>query len=174
MTTEKFDMVVKFNNTLKNEIQPEDDDELVGIEEIKSALRASDPELYIKESEFFDVVMVELGTDSVEAATKLRNSNPKTISRIIPINVVVKSDSDEIVKCLTELAYEKMNPGDDFEMEIFTSDGEDEESKILNNRVVMELKKLDLNNVEKNSKWKFYVEIIGENAGLSLLKTTEV
>jgi len=173
MTTEKFDMVVKFNNTLKKEIHQEYNDELVGIEEIKSALRGSDPELYIKESEFFDVVMVELGTDSEEAAKKLRNSNPKTISRIIPINKVVKSDSDEIVTNLKELANEKMDPGDNFEMEIFTSNSE-EESKILNNKAVMELKKLNLNNVDKNSKWKFYVEIIGENTGLSLLKTSEV
>ena len=173
MTTEKFDMVVKFNNTLKKETHQEYNDELVGIEEIKSALRGSDPELYIKESEFFDVVMVELGTDSEEAAKKLRNSNPKTISRIIPINKVVKSDSDEIVTNLKELANEKMDPGDNFEMEIFTSNSE-EESKILNNKAVMELKKLNLNNVDKNSKWKFYVEIIGENTGLSLLKTSEV
>jgi tRNA acetyltransferase TAN1 len=168
MTSEKFDMVVKFNNQLKDENN--ENEELVGIEEIEGALKDSVPELYIKETEFLDVVMVELGSDSEEAAKMLRKSNPKTITRIVPINLVVKTDLNEIVTNLKVLASEKMDPGDKFTIKSLQTNLEEESVNIPCDKLVNELKNLKLKFNEKNPKWNIYIEIIGENTGLSIVK----
>ncbi len=98
-STEKFDMVVKFNGESKHE-----DDELLGIEELECALKDMSSDLYIKESECLDIVLVELGTDSVEVAKKLRNSPTKIISRVVPINMVIESNQEAIIKKIKELS----------------------------------------------------------------------
>lgn len=176
MTTEKFDLVVKFENSCKNEEDgditiEEMPDELLGIEEIEFALKGRDPELYIKESELFNVVLVELGTDSLEAVKQLRKSNPKVISRVVPISKVVKTDLLEIVDSLKLLANDKMEPGDNFMVDSFVVTQKNIESKEILNRVEKELKKCGMKFDESNPKWKIYVEVIGENTGLNILKT---
>jgi len=169
MTTEKFDMVVKFSKSLDEENYSDTTEEPVGIEEIENGLMDTDPELYIKETEFLDVVLVELSTDSEVSADKLKNSNPKTISRVVPINKVVNTDPYEIVSNLKEMARDKMDPGDSFTMENPLIHEEDKNEYIMDKAGNI-LQNLDMNRDNKNPKWKVYVEIIGENTGLSILK----
>jgi len=178
MTTEKFDLVVKFENSSKKgengngNIKIEEiPDELLGIEEIEFALNGKDPELYIKESELFNVVLVELGTDSLEAAKQLKKSNPQIISRVVPISKVVKTDLLEIVNSLKVLASDKMDPGDNFTFDSFVVTQKNIESNDILKRVEKELKKFGMYLDESNPKWKIYVEVIGENTGLNILKT---
>ena len=175
MTTEKFDLVVKFKDSLRDENvnDEQNPDELLGIEEIVFALSGKDPELYIKESEFFNIMLVELGTDSMEAAKELNKSNPQIISSIVPINKVVRTDLLEIVNSLGELAVDKMDPGDNFAVDSYVVTNKDIKSKEILNKVEKKLKKLDMNLEEKNPKWKIFVEVIGENTGLSILKVDE-
>jgi tRNA acetyltransferase TAN1 len=177
MNTEKFDMVVKFKNINKpDETSTETEehvDEIQGIKEILGVLTHKDPELYIKESESFNVVLVELGTDSLEAAKLLRNSKPRIVSKVIPINKVVKSDIIEIASTLKELAINKMEPGDDFTVETSVVSHKKIESDEIVEKVGVELKEINMNLDEKNPKWKIYVEVIGENTGLNILKSEE-
>ena len=169
MTTEKFDMVVKFSKSLDEENYLDTSEEPIGIEEIENGLVGTDPELYIKETEFLDVVLVELSTDSEVSADKLKDSHPKTISSIVPINKVVNTDPYEIVSNLKKMAIDKMDPGDSFTLENPLIYQEDKNEYILDEAGNI-LKNLNMNRDNNNPKWKIYVEIIGENTGLSILK----
>ncbi|UTB32551.1 MAG: THUMP domain-containing protein [Methanobacterium sp. ERen5] len=178
MNTEKFDLVVKFNSSNQcNEGSIcdtyEQIDEIEGIDEIESALTRKDPELYIKESESIDVVLVELGTDSQEAAKLLRNSNPRIVSTVIPIRRVVKTDLREIGRNLKELAIKEMEPGDNFTVETSVISHKTIESADILEKVEDELKVINMNFDETDPKWKIYVEVIGESTGLNILKSKE-
>ncbi len=93
-STENFDMVVLFDYTDCEEGK----DELLGIEELEQTLENVTPELYIKETESIDVVLVELGTDSVVVANKISNTPTKIISRVVPINTVVGTSQKSIIR----------------------------------------------------------------------------
>ena len=62
-------------------------EELLGIEEIEHALENINLNLYIKESECSNVVLVEFGKNYLKAAKKLMNTTSKKISRAVPINM---------------------------------------------------------------------------------------
>lgn len=178
MNTEKFDLVVKFDDSYANEERSEINvdeqvDEIEGIDEIQDALTPKDPELFIKESESLDVVLVELGTDSFEAAKLLRNSNPKIVSRVIPIKKVVKTDLKEISRSLKELAIKEMEPGDNFTIEATVVSHENIETDAILEEIEYELNMINMNFDETDPKWKIFVEVIGENTGLNILKTEE-
>ncbi len=180
MTTEKFDLVVKFENSYKkndngNVVKDNTlDYELLGIEEIELALRGKDPELYIKESELVNIVLVELGTDSFEAAKELKKSNPKIISSVVPITKVVRTNLLEIVKCLEQLAIsDKMEPGDNFVVDMFVLTQHGIESNEILKMVENKLKKMDMNLSEENPKWTINIVIIGDNTGMSIIKFDE-
>lgn len=178
MNTEKFDLVVKFNNLNQPEKRSKMDYqeeiyEIDGIEEIEGALTLKDPELYIKESESFDVVLVELGTDSLEAAKLIRKSNPKIVSTVIPIMMVVETDLMAIASNLKELAVTKMEPGDNFAVETSVISHQHMQTNEILEVVEYELKKIDMKFDETDPKWKIYVEVIGESTGLNILKSEE-
>ncbi|MTK64687.1 MAG: hypothetical protein F8N15_09240 [Methanobacterium sp.] len=178
MNTEKFDLVVKFNSSNKDNAGSlfdinEQVDAIGGIDEIEGVLTLRDPELYIKESESLDVVLVELGTDSLEAAKLIRNSKPRIVSTVIPIERVVKTDLREIVRNLKELALKEMEPGDDFTVETSVVSHKTLESTDILEKVEDELKEINMNFDETDPKWKIYVEVIGDNTGLNILKSEE-
>jgi len=178
MNTEEFDLVVKFNGSYEHENGSnidvdEQDNEIEGIDEIRDVLNHKDPELYIKESESFDVVLVELGTDSLEAAKLISNSHPRIVSTVIPIRKVVKTDLKEIGRNIRDLAINKMKPGDDFDIETSVVSNTQLDPDDLKELVESELQSIDMNYAETDPKWKIFVEVIGENTGLNILKTEE-
>jgi tRNA acetyltransferase TAN1 len=167
-STEKFDLVVKFQGETKDE-----DNELLGIEELETALKDMSSDLYIKESECLDILLVELGTDSVEVAKKLRNSPTKIISRVVPINMVIESQEEAIIKKIKELSHGVAKLGDTFSVKCTVMNSDTLESTNLKNLLVEELCHMELIYHEDKPKWMVYVEVIGKNTGLSVLKFTE-
>ena len=167
-STEKFDMVVVFNDEDNEDM----DEELPGIEEIEHALEDI-PEFYIKESEFLNVVLVELGTDSVEAANKIRNSPTKIISRVVPINAVVETSLESIIKKIIELSLEKTKKNDTFRVNCIVMDNDKVKCSETVKAVVNELDKINLCFNEKDPEWIINIAIIGENTGLSVLRTSD-
>jgi tRNA acetyltransferase TAN1 len=160
-------MIVKFTNTEYEESE----DELLVIEEIIEVLGNISPELYIKESECINIVLVELGSDSVEAAKILKNSEITIISQVIPINQVVETDLIEILKTVEDLSVNRMKSGDSYSVESFVLNHEDIDSDAIEKIIKMELEKYDFIFNKNSPKWKVYVEIIGDNTGISVLKT---
>jgi tRNA(Ser,Leu) C12 N-acetylase TAN1 len=159
-------MIVKFTNI----DYEESEDELLVIEEIVDVLGDISPELYIKESDCINIVLVELGSDSVEAAKILKKSEIRIISQVIPINQVVETDLIEILKTVEDLSVDRMDPGDSYSVESFVINNEDLDSNAIEKIVKMELEKYDFIFNKNSPIWKVYVEIIGKDTGISVLK----
>jgi tRNA acetyltransferase TAN1 len=169
LPTEKFDILVKFDDTENGEL----DDELVGIEEIEQALENISPVVYIKESEFIDVVLVELSTDSVEAAIKLRDAPTTVISKVVPINAVVNTGFKPILNKIHEMVDEKANPGDSFNVNSVLKDVNKIQTREIKNAVIQDLEDSQLILDNKKPNWIVQIEVLGENTGLSVLKPSQ-
>jgi tRNA acetyltransferase TAN1 len=148
-------------------------DELLGIEELEQTLENLTPELYIKETESIDVVLVELGTDSVVVANKISNTPTKIISRVVPINAVVGTSQSSIIKKIKDLSIDLTKADDTFLIKCCNENTNNINCLKIRKNVIKELKNIGLKFSEENPKWIVYVEIIGENTGLSILKSED-
>ncbi|MGZ7068770.1 MAG: THUMP domain-containing protein, partial [Methanobacterium sp.] len=73
-------------------------EELIGIEEIELALSSYEPVLYIKESHYPNVILVELTMDPEEAVAILKEAPTTVINKVVPIDTVVKTQMDSILE----------------------------------------------------------------------------
>ena len=168
--TEEFDMIIIFNDSESQEC----DEEFLGINEIENTLKNINLKLFIKESECSNVVFVECEINSVEAAKRLKNTSSKRISRIVPIESVLKTNFDAIINEIKELSFEKLGAGDTFDVKCDVMNYPKLTESQIKNFVKDELFKMDLNFDDVNPKWDLYIEVIGENTGVSILKSDEL
>jgi tRNA acetyltransferase TAN1 len=157
----------------------EDDDgelneELLGIEEIEHALENINIKFYIKESVCSNVVLVEFGNNYLEASKKLMNTTSERISRAIPINLVVKTDLDVIIKNVRDLALEKTDSGGSFFINCEVMNKKNLDAVDIKNAVKDDLIESGLIFDDKYPKWNIYVVIIGENTGISVLRSSDL
>lgn len=151
-------------------------EELVGIEEIELALSSYEPVLYIKESQYPNVILVELTMDPEEAVAILNEAPTTVISKVVPIDVVVKTRRDTILERVLLTAREKMSSENSFVVRCDLRGREYIESKEeLIETVTDEL----LNNVdsivdETNPDWVVQIEVVGEDTGISILKPHQI
>ena len=151
-------------------------EELVGIEEIELALSSYEPVLYIKESQYPNVILVELTMDPEEAVAILNEAPTTVISKVVPIDVVVKTQRDTILERVLLTAREKMSSENSFVVRCDLRGREYIESKEeLIETVTDEL----LNNVdsivdETNPDWVVQIEVVGEDTGISILKPHQI
>ena len=151
-------------------------EELVGIEEIELALSSYEPVLYIKESQYPNVILVELTMDPEEAVAILNEAPTTVISKVVPIDVVVKTRRDSILERVLLTAREKMSSENSFVVRCDLRGREYIESKEeLIETVTDEL----LNNVdsivdETNPDWVVQIEVVGEDTGISILKPHQI
>jgi len=149
------------------------EDELLGIEELEQTLEKLTPELYIKETKSSDVVLVELGTDSVAVANKISKTPTKIISRVVPINTVVGTSPHTIIKKIKELSSKITQASDTFCVKCYEENKNNIKCQEIKKQVINELNDMDLKFNETNPKWIVYIEIIGENTGLNILKSSD-
>ncbi len=151
-------------------------EELVGIEEIELALSSYEPVLYIKESQYPNVVLVELTMDPEEAVTILSEAPTTVVSKVVPIDVVVKTRMDSIWERVLLIAREKMSSDDTFVVRCDLRGREYIESKEeLMETVTNELlNNLDFTVEETNPDWIVQIEVVGEDTGISVLKPYQI
>jgi tRNA acetyltransferase TAN1 len=152
-------------------------EELIGIEEIELALSSYEPVLYIKESQYPNVILVELTMDPEEAVAILKEAPTTVISKVVPIDAVVKTQIDSILEKAWVIAREKMNPGDKF---VVRADlrgrshikSKEELIEVVSNELIDKLDEtldpLSLNT--PNPDWVVQIEVVGEDTGISVLK----
>lgn len=169
-SNEEFDMVVIF----KDLEDYHDDDVLIGIEEIKLLLEDIAPYFYIKESEYLDVVLVELGSDSIETVKKISGCPTQIISRIIPVQAVVRTDLTSITLKIKELAVEKMKRGNTFIMDCDLRDIEKLDFKVILQATIEILSELNIYYDEIKPDYVIQMECIGENTGLGIIRYSEI
>ena len=147
--------------------------ESLEIDEIENALENISSEVYIKESECLNVILVELGTDSMEVAKKLLESPTKIISMVVPINTVVKTNIESILSKVKELSVERINKDETFFVRCVVMNENTLTSCDIENAVIVELNKIELEYNEESPQWNIYIEIIGKNTGISVLKSSD-
>ena len=151
-------------------------EELIGIEEIELALSSYEPVLYIKESQYPNVILVELTMDPKEAVAILKEAPTTVISKGVPIDVVVKTRMDSILERVLLIAGKKMSSEDSFVVRSDLRGREYIESKeelieTISNEL---LNKIDATIDEINPDWIVQIEVVGDDTGISVLKPYEI
>ncbi|BDH79097.1 MAG TPA: hypothetical protein GXX31_05555 [Methanothermobacter sp.] len=151
-------------------------EELVGMEELELALQDYESPLNIKDCEFPNVILIDLAMDPKKAVKILENSPTTVISKVVPIEIVVKTRKDSILEKAVALAKEKTKPGDSFKV-ICDLRGRryiKTPEEIIEDLSELLIDRLTLERDETNPKWIVQIEVVGENTGISILKPNEV
>ena len=152
-TTEKFELMVIFDDSDSDELE-----EVTGITELEQTLENFNLQLYIKESECSNVVFVECERNCVEAAKQLKNTPVKRISRIVPINIALKTNYDDIISKIRELSLKIIKSGDTFNIKCDVMKNTDLTEQQIKNAVKSELKDLNMNMTMKIINGRFISE----------------
>ena len=144
---------------------------MLGITELENALEEGNLKLYIKESESSNVVFAECETNCVEAAKQLKNLTSDRIARVVPIKHVLETNFEDIINKIIELSIEIIQSGDTFNIKCDVMDTYDLTEQQVKNVVKSELSNLNLYFEDKNPEWEIYIGVIGNSAGLSVLKS---
>ncbi len=147
-------------------------EEIVGIEEIELALSSYEPFLYIKESEYPNVVLVELSMEPEEAVIILKEAPTTVVSKVIPIDMVVSTRKDIILEKILKIAREKMNSGDSFVVRCDLRGRKYIKSKEELIRAISDelIQNLNAYPDKEKPKWVVQVEVVGDDTGISILE----
>lgn len=170
--TVSFNLVVTF----KGHKTAEAGEELLGIEEIELALQNQKNLFDIKETEFINIVLVETGSDPVEIARELEKRPSTVISKIVPIEMVVRTRPDLIIEKVLSLSRDKIKSGETFVVWGDVRGREYIKSKEdLLTSISQEItEKLTVEMDEKNPDWVVQIEVVGENTGISVLEPENI
>ena len=148
----------------------------MGIEEIDQALQNYEIVLNIKESNFPNVILLDLSLGTQEALKLLENAPTTVISKIVPIETVVRTRLDSILEKVANLASDKVTSGDSFNVICDLRGRKYIESKDdLVNQISQELiEKFNLNPENKDPDWIVQIEVVGENTGISILSPDKI
>jgi tRNA acetyltransferase TAN1 len=151
-------------------------EELVGTEEIELALQNYEGELNIKESNFSNVIIIDLIMDPLEAVKIIANIPTTVISKVVPIEIVVRTKLDSILEKVVNLAADKVSSGDSFNLICDLRGRKYIKSKDeLLDRISEELiEKFNLRADGKDSDWVVQLEVVGENTGISILRPDKI
>ncbi|MGC9516272.1 MAG: THUMP domain-containing protein [Methanomicrobiales archaeon] len=162
--------------TLKGQKANNVGEELLGMEEIELALQPHESILNIKDSEFANVILLDLSIKPKQALEILRNANTTVISKIVVIDEVVRTRPKLIKDKVLQIADDKINSGQSFVVRCDLRGRKyiesKEELKEYVSREVIE----NLNIIENddNPDWIIQIEIIGENTGISVSKPADI
>ena len=148
----------------------------MGTEEIEQALQNYEVVLNIKESNFPNVILLDLSLTPLEALKILENSPTTVISKIVPIESVVRTRLDSILEKVVNLAGDKVTSEDSFNVICDLRGRKYIESKEdLVNRISEELiEKFNLTLEKNDPDWIVQIEVVGENTGISILTPDKI
>jgi tRNA acetyltransferase TAN1 len=172
---ESFDMLVTFKDL--NEISTQ----VMGIKEIELVLDNNNPingnyksNFYIKESEFYNAVKVDLYIDKYEAVHKIAQTPTEVIEKAIPIDTVVKSTADNIIEAILEIASIKIAKEESFTVEGMLRSRFESLNNTINSVPDLISQKLNLPFADKNTDWIIVIEELGEDTGIAICKPEEI
>lgn len=143
----------------------------MGIEEIEMALQNDEKVFNIKESNFPNVILIDLAMEPLDAVKLLEDAQTTVISKVVLIENVVRTRLDIILEKILDLANNRFVSGDSFKVicdlrgrKYITSREE------LIEKISEELiEKVDAIPNDADAEWVVQVEIVGENTGISIL-----
>lgn len=110
--------------------------------------------------------------DPDEAVMILKDAPTTVVSKVIPIDLVVRTRLDIILEKVLERANEKMNSEDSFVVRCDLRGRKYIKSKeeLIEKVTEQLIDKLDVVLNEKNPDWVVQIEIVGEDTGISVLE----
>ncbi len=143
----------------------------MGIEEIDMALKNDEQVLNIKESNFPNVILIDLAMEPLDAVKLLENAQTTVISKVVLVESVVRTRLDIILEKVLDLASNRIVSGDTFKV-ICDLRGR----KYIKSREEL-IEKISDELVEKyhtktaidDADWVVQIEVVGENTGISIL-----
>lgn len=165
--TEKFDLVVSFDGNIKQQNLGD----ICRIEEIELALKKQGEFFYIKETEFHNILLIELNSDPFVFAQKLRNTL-NIPYQIMPINSVVPTNLDYIKNQVINMCRDNVIPGQTCAVRCDLKGRRHIESKevILTSLYKILMNKLKIVINESKPDWMIQIQVVGENTGINILK----
>ena len=114
--------------------------------------------------------------DPKEAVAILNEAPTTVVSKVVPIDVVVKTRMDSILERVLLIANEKMSSENSFVVRCDLRgreyiDSKEELIETVSNEL---LNKVDATIDEINPNWIVQIEIVGDDTGISVLKPHEV
>jgi len=114
--------------------------------------------------------------DPEEAVVILKEAPTTVVSKVVPIDMVVRTRKDVILEKILKIAMEKMDPGDSFVVRCDLRGRKYIESKEDLIKAISDelIQKLNAYPDSKNPKWVVQVEIVGEDTGISVLEPYKI
>ena len=170
--TESFNLLVTF----KGRKTEDTGEELLGIEEIELALQDEKNLFSIKETGFYNVVFLQSDSDPLKITKILAESTTTVISKIVPMEVVVRTRGDLITEKVIKLSKEKIKSRETF---IVRGDlrgrGYIESKEELLSSITQKITEdLQIEMDENEPDWVVQIEVVGENTGISVLKPEDI
>jgi tRNA acetyltransferase TAN1 len=170
--TETFNLLI----TLQGHKDENVGEELLGTEEIELILQNYETMVNIKESNFPNVILIDLIMDPLEAVKIIANSPTTVISKVVPIETVVRTKLDSILEKVVNLAGDKVSSGDSFNLICDLRGRKYIKSKdeLLDRISGKLIEKFNLSLDGKDSDWVVQLEVVGENTGISILSPDKI
>lgn len=170
--TENFNLLI----TLQGQKGENTGEEVVGIEEIELALQNKEPNLNFKESNFPNVILIDLTIEPKQALQILKNAPTTVVSKVVPIETVTRTRLASILEKTMQLIRAKIDHGESITVRCDLRGRKYFESKEELIKEISEtlIDKLNLEIDETNPDWIVQVELVGENTGLSVLKEEDI
>ena len=135
------------------------------------ALKNDEQVLNIKESNFPNVILIDLAMEPLDAVKLLENAQTTVISKVVLIENVVRTRLDIILEKILDLASNRIVSGDTFKVICDLRGRKYIKSRDeLVDKISDELtEKLDAKPDGPDADWVVQVEVVGENTGISIL-----
>lgn len=166
MNTEKFDLIVK----LEEENQPQEYYEEIVLEQIEDKLKEYDFRYFIKESEYINIFMVELDENELKTAVKIANASEPNNLEMIPIESVVITRPEKILRTIIKMSKERIKEGETFSIHCNIRGRYIKTKEEFISSLITELVKLKGAPDEINPDWVIHIEVLGESTGVSVLR----
>lgn len=143
----------------------------MGIEEIEMALQNDEKVFNIKDSNFPNVILIDLAMEPLDAVKLLDDAQTTVISKVVLIENVVRTRLDIILEKILDLANNRIVSGDSFKVicdlrgRKYIKSREELIEKISEELV----EKFDAQTDGSDVDWVVQVEVVGENTGISIL-----
>ena len=135
------------------------------------ALKDHEKVLNVKESNFSNVLLIDLAMEPLDAVKLIGNAPTTVISKVVLIEKVVRTRLDSILEKVIDLAGDRVVSGDSFRVICDLRGRKYIKSKEdLVERISEEL--IERFNLQYNGPdvdWVVQVEVVGENTGISML-----
>lgn len=167
---EKFDLVVELEENNAPEL-----DEYMAIEKLEDKLKNYDPRFYMKESEFYNVFLVELMKTNINTAMELAETSLKKNFEIVPIESVISTEPEKIVENVVDISKKKIKSGETFTIRCHIRGKRYiKTNEELMDSIYKELQKTDGRPDENHPDWIIHIQVVGENTGISVVKLEDI